>query len=151
MSVEPVNNSYHWKDLKVGMSESFKKTITQQDMDYFLGFTGDKSLMHIDKEFALSQGATDIVVYGALTGSLLSTLVGVYLPGKYNISQSYQMNFISPVYIDDELLIEGRVVEINENVGQIVIKANIYALRDKKIKVLRGRIETGLGGEDILK
>ena len=80
-----------------------------------------------------SKGFSDRVVYGMLTSSFFSTLVGVYLPGKYCILQSIDIKFSKPVYIDDILTITGKVSYINEAYKQLEIKAVIINQDNKKV------------------
>ena len=67
-----------------------------------------------------------------LTSSFFSTLVGVYLPGKYCILQGVDIQFSKPVYIDDILTITGKVSYINEAYKQLEIKAVIINQDNKK-------------------
>lgn len=46
-------NRYTITDLKPGMIESFKVTITQEIQDNFRNMTGDINPMHIDREYVL--------------------------------------------------------------------------------------------------
>jgi 3-hydroxybutyryl-CoA dehydratase len=102
-------------------------------MNKFLDISNDINPLHIDKNYAKQKGFKDRVVYGMLTSSFYSTLVGVYLPGKYCILQGIDIQFSKPVYIDDELRISGKVSYINEAYKQIEIKATIINQENKKV------------------
>lgn len=45
-------NGYDLEDLRVGMSASFSKTITEADLVLFVGVSGDNNAMHVNEEFA---------------------------------------------------------------------------------------------------
>ena len=45
-------NGYDVEDLRVGMSASFSKTITEADLVLFAGVSGDNNAMHVNEEFA---------------------------------------------------------------------------------------------------
>ncbi|MBQ9091319.1 MAG: hypothetical protein IJY52_03500, partial [Anaerotignum sp.] len=60
----------------------------------FLAITGDINPLHNDQEFAQKQGHPDKVAFGMLTASFLSTLAGVYLPGRY---REYSASSPSPI------------------------------------------------------
>ena len=98
--------------------------------------------MHTDAEYSKSKGFSDRVVYGMLTASFFSTLVGVYLPGKYCILQGVDIQFSKPVYIDDILTITGKVSSINESYKQLEIKAVI--INQDNIKVSKSTIRVGV-------
>ena len=85
------------------------------------------------------------VVYGLLTSSFYSTLVGVHLPGKHCILQGIDIQFSKPVYIDDILKISGKVSYINEAYKQIEVKAVITNQENKKVS--KATIKVGVMDE----
>ena len=126
-------NSYKFVDINVGLEESFSVRVNSEKLDKFLKISGDINPLHTDAEYSKSKGFSDRVVYGMLTSSFFSTLVGVYLPGKYCILQSVNIQFSKPVYIDDILTITGKVSYINEAYKQLEIKAVIINQDNKKV------------------
>jgi 3-hydroxybutyryl-CoA dehydratase len=138
-------NEYKFSDIKVGLTESFNTKINSSMLDKFLDISNDINPLHIDKDYAKAKGFPDRVVYGLLTSSFYSTLVGVYLPGKYCILQGIDIQFSKPVYIDDKLNISGKVSYINEAYKQIEIKA-IITNQDNK-KVSKATIKVGVMDE----
>lgn len=132
-------NNYKFEDLSVGMSESFKVTITQEMLDSFKGITGDINPLHNDESFAVSKGHPGRVAYGMLTASFLSTLAGVYIPGERSLIQQVETKFSSPVYIGDELTVKGEIVELVESVQRLELKVTITNQSGKK--VLRGKMQ----------
>lgn len=103
-------NKYTISDLAVGLKESFEVTIDESIMDKFLDISNDTNPLHIDSQYAVSKGFRAKVVYGLLTSSYYSTLVGVHIPGKYCILQGIDIQFSRPVYIGDTLRVSGEVV-----------------------------------------
>ena len=134
-------NTYRFQDLEVGLSESFECKITEEMMCNFLQITGDNNPLHNEEEFAIAHGFESRVVYGMLTASLISTLGGVYLPGKYCLIQQVETKFTAPVYIGDVLNVTGSIKELNESVRQAVIKVEIKNQKGKK--VVRGNLYVG--------
>ena len=135
-------NRYKFVDIYLGLEETFKVVITPEKIDKFLEISGDLNPLHVDSEYSKSKGFADRVVHGMLTSSFLSTLVGVYLPGKYCILQGVEIQFSKPVYINDILTITGKVNYINEAYKQIEIKAMIT--NQKNNKVLKAKILAGV-------
>ena len=74
-------NTYMYKDIYVGQVEEFVFDITKEKMKQFLNITEDTNPLHNDIVYANEKGYKDVVVYGLLTTSALSTLAGVCLPG----------------------------------------------------------------------
>jgi len=132
-----------FEDIGLDTEKSFEFIISDLEKQKFLEITGDINPLHNDKSFAQKQGFADEVVYGMLTASYLSTFAGVYLPGKYSIIHSVEINFVKPVVLNDSpLKITGKVVAKDERFGQITIKYNITN-RDGE-KVCRGIMKVGL-------
>jgi 3-hydroxybutyryl-CoA dehydratase len=135
-------NEYRFSDLYVGVSYEFEVTLSTQMMESFKILSGDENPLHTDKEFALSHGYEDCVVYGMLTASFYSTLVGMFLPGKYALLQGVDANFISPVFIGDKLSVYGEITSIHNVFRQIEIRANIKNHLEKKVS--KAKIKCGI-------
>ncbi|MFT5759374.1 MAG: 3-hydroxybutyryl-CoA dehydratase [Alteromonadaceae bacterium] len=138
-------NSYKFEDIKVGLEEEFSVKVDSEKLNKFLEISGDINPLHVDSEYSKSKGFIDRVVYGMLTSSFYSTLVGVYLPGKYCILQGIDIQFSKPVYINDTLKLSGKVSYINEAYKQIEIKAMITNQDNKKVS--KATIKVGLMDE----
>ena len=138
-------NSYKFVDINVGLEKSISVRVNSEKQDKFLKISGDINPLHTDAEYSKSKGFSDRVVYGMLTSSFFSTLVGVYLPGKYCILQGVDIQFSRPAYIDDILTITGKVSYINEAYKQLEIKAVIINQDNKKVS--KATIKVGVMDE----
>jgi 3-hydroxybutyryl-CoA dehydratase len=139
--------TYTMAELTEGQSFSFTRTITQADIDAFIALTGDISPLHVEDEFAQSRGFERHVVHGLLVGSLLSTMVGVYLPGRNALLQCVNLKFLQPVYVDDTLKIQVQIDQISKSTNVIVLQALIENSRSGAI-VARGKLQVGLTREN---
>ena len=135
-------NVYTYNDILVGQEESFDVTITQEMMEKFRDITGDINPLHNEIEYAESQGYSGRVVYGMLTASFLSTLAGVYMPGKYSLIHTTETEFVKPVFIGDTLTIKGVVKEKDDNFRLIWLK--VVIANQKGEKVCRAKMRIGL-------
>ena len=135
-------NQYKFTEVKIGLQESFSVTVDSSKLDYFLNITSDINPLHIDDSYAKSKGFDNRVVYGMLTASFYSTLIGVFLPGKYCILQGIDIQFNKPVYSGDNLTISGMVTYINDAYKQLEIKASIINQDHKKVS--KALIKVGL-------
>jgi len=135
-------NTYTWDEIKIGMTESFEVTVTEEMLDSFKSITGDVNPLHNDEDFAKGKGHPGRVAYGMLTASFLSTLAGVYMPGERSLIQQVAIKFAKPVYIGDKLTVTGEVVELNDTVQRIELKVTIVNHENKK--VLRGQMTIGV-------
>ena len=126
-------NEYTYEEIEIGHKESFTITVTDEMMASFRGITGDVNPLHNDGEYARSQGHPGRVAFGMLTGSFLSTLAGVYLPGKRSLIHEVKIKFAKPVYIGDSLTVEGIVEEKNDTYSLLMIKATIRNQNGEKV------------------
>lgn len=138
-------NTYSLNDIELGLEESFSIKVTNEKMEDFLRISGDNNPLHNDFEYAKSKGFQDRLVYGMLTSSFFSTLVGEYLPGKYCILHGIDIQFFNPVYIDNILTISGKVNYINEAYKQLEIKAVI--INQDNTKISKATIKVGVMDE----
>jgi len=135
-------NEYKYEDIYTGQKESFKATVTEEMFACFCSITGDSNPLHGDGEYAESLGYSGRVAYGMLTASFLSTLAGVYLPGKYSLIHEVSLKLTAPVYIGDELMFEGEVIEKNDLFNLITLK--VTSINQSGEKVLRGNMKIGV-------
>lgn len=135
-------NEYKISDISVGMQEKFSVTVTEKMMKSFLDITGDENPLHVSDEFAKEQGFSGRVVYGMLTASLISTLGGCYLPGKYCLIQGVDVKFAKPVFIGDTLEVIGEVSKVDFDLRYLEIKVTVRNQNNKK--VLRGILKAGV-------
>lgn len=114
---------YNFEDIEIGTTESFKSAITEEQMELFATLSGDLNPMHVDANYAKMGGYKDRLVYGMLASSFYSTLVGMYLPGEKCLLNKCDVDYRKPVYIGDELVITGEVIDKRAATRRIKIKA----------------------------
>jgi acyl dehydratase len=135
---------YSWSDLHIGLSHGFDAAFSSQDASTFAALSGDTNPLHVDTDYALKAGFPGPVIFGMLTSSLYSRLVGVYLPGKFALLQGMDINFISPCYAGDLLHVAGEVVFLSDAFRRLEIKASIR--KDDGPLVSKALIRVGLHG-----
>ncbi|MBR2530994.1 MAG: MaoC family dehydratase [Lachnospiraceae bacterium] len=135
-------NDLSYEEIEVGHKESFSVTVTEEMMDKFLAITGDVNPLHNDEDYARSAGHPGRVVYGMLSASLLSTLAGVYLPGKRSLIHEVKIKFAKPVYIGDTLTVEGTVEEKHDVYSLLVLKVTVR--NQSGDKVCRAKMQVGV-------
>lgn len=118
-------NEYTFNELKPGMKESFSRKIGVDEIEVFSKLTGDKNPLHLDEDYASSTQFKHPVVFGQLVNSYLSTLAGMYLPGKYSLILSIESYFKNPCFKGDEITIKGEITKIIENGNLVIIKTEI--------------------------
>ncbi len=90
-------NGYDVEDLRVGMSASFSKTITEADLVLFAGVSGDNNAMHVNEEFAAATPFGGRIAHGMLTASVISAAIANKMPGPGTIYLGQNLRFRAPV------------------------------------------------------
>ncbi len=136
-------NEYCFDEIPIGHVETFCVTVTQEMMAAFRDLTGDVNPLHTDLDFAQKYGGRkQCVNYGMLTAAFLSTLAGVYLPGKYSLIHSMKLEFPVAVFPGETLTVSGMVKEKDERFRTIRLAVTIRNGEGKK--VLRGEMSVGV-------
>ena len=127
-------NGYDIEDLRVGMSATFSKTITEADIVMFAGVSGDINAMHINEEFAATTAFKGRIAHGMLSASVISAAVANRLPGPGTIYLNQQLNFLAPVRPGDTVHATVTVREVGER-GRAVLDTICTV---KGVKVIDG-------------
>jgi acyl dehydratase len=91
------------EDFEVGQRASFTKTFTDEDVRRFIEITGDANPLHVDDAFAGETRFGRRILHGMLSASILSTMVGMHLPGTGAVYRSQTLRFLRPVHVGDTL------------------------------------------------
>jgi 3-hydroxybutyryl-CoA dehydratase len=137
-------NQYSFQEMSLGHGERFAVVVTEKMMDDFFSISGDLNPLHRDAAYARQNGFAGKVVYGLLAGSFYSTLVGVYLPGRYALLHGIEMAFHKPVYVGDALTVSGEVGFLNQAYRQMEIKAEIVNQNGERVS--KAKIKVGFHG-----
>ena len=108
------------KPLQIGQEASMKKTFFKDDVDKFAALTGDYSRLHTDAEFAGASVYGRPVVHGVLTASLISTVMGMQLPGEGTVFVEEKVRFLKPVFYGDTVTASVRFLSCREANTQYV-------------------------------
>ncbi len=123
MNSEPAD--YSFDQINIGQNATFEHTVSENDLHKFSEITGDYNPIHHDDIYAKKTMFGERIVQGLLTASFLSTLIGMFLPGKRSLYLSQEMKFVKPVYIGDTLTITGTVTEKEPDRNIVTVKTGI--------------------------
>jgi acyl dehydratase len=103
-----------YDELAIGQSASMVKKVTDNDVILFGHLTGDINPVHFDSEYAKNTRFKTRIAHGMLSGSLISAVLGMQLPGTGTIYINQSLNFCYPVYLDDTITVTVTVKEKKE-------------------------------------
>jgi len=134
-----------FQDISIGAVYQFPRKVTKEDVMSFAKLSGDYNPMHVDDLYAKKSKYGKNIVHGMLAASFFSTLVGMYCPGKKSLYLSQTIQFKSPIYYDDDLIIKGTVTGKNEATQIITLKTEI--IEEGKV-IISGEAKVQMIGEE---
>ena len=110
MTLLPFQTLY-FEDLRIGMTESYSKTVKSSDVIGFAELTGDRNPIHLSEHFAAKTPFKGRIAHGLYTASLISAVIGTRLPGPGAVYISQTLRFLAPVKIGETI---DAIVEVAE-------------------------------------
>lgn len=101
-------------EIEEGMTYSISKTIGESDIYNYAGIIGDFNPVHVNEEYAKTTRFGTRIAHGMLTGSFISTLVGMALSGADAIFLEQTLRFLKPVKIGDTIKASATVTEVRK-------------------------------------
>lgn len=124
--------------LTIGDQASMKKTFSATDITAFANVSGDFGKMHTDADFARQYGFGKPVIHGVLVGSLISSVMGMQLPGDGTILMDEQLRFMAPVYIGDTITATVTLTGIEEKKRWFIGELSGTCVNQDGITVVEG-------------
>jgi 3-hydroxybutyryl-CoA dehydratase len=113
--------TYFFEDMRVGMTGSFAKTISEADVETFAGVTGDFNPIHVNRDYAEKTIFKHRIAHGLLSAGLISSALGNRLPGPGAIYMSQTLNFIAPVAFEETVTATVTVKELRPEHHHVVM------------------------------
>lgn len=136
------NNSVEsLKGLKLGQTDTICKKITSKDLKGYISLLKSNNLIYSDMDYVKSVGFDNLIVPGPLIGGIISQQLGTRLPGRGTNWLKLNINFLKPIYVDEEIKSVVTIVRIRPEKDLINLKAICYdntnnIVVDSKILVL---------------
>ncbi len=116
-----------------GQRATFTKPIGGADVAQFAEITGDSNPLHVDEEFASRSRFGGRIAHGILTAGLISTVIGMQLPGPGGIYVSQTLNFLKPVRIGDTITAAAEVLSYDAARRRLRLKTTCVNQRDELV------------------
>ncbi len=115
-------HGYFIEDLKVGMTASMARTVTEADIVLFAGVSGDTNPIHLDQDYAATTLFKSRIAHGMLSAAYISAVFGTRLPGPGAVYMSQTLRFKAPVRVGDTVTARVEVTEIVPEKKRAVFK-----------------------------
>lgn len=102
-----------FENLKVGAKAGIKEIATTEKLQKYAEASSDYNEIHfiqqyVDQNFSKNRG---VFIHGLFAEGLISRLLGMHLPGSGTIILNQNIDYIAPIYVNDEI---EACVEIKE-------------------------------------
>ena len=126
-------NVFEYKDIHVGQKAEFSIVVTEEMVNKFAELTGDFNPLHTDEKYAGQTKFKGKLAHGMLAASFFSTLVGMYCPGEKNLYLSQNLQFKSPLRVNDPIKVAGEITQKVDSLKIISVKTTIYNEKDNSV------------------
>jgi acyl dehydratase len=126
--------------LQVGGERVIEYPLDRSIAEAFARLFGDRSPIHVDRDYARAQGYPDVVVHGAVLNGLLSHFIGMALPGRRALILSTELRFLRAVHPGDTVVCRGQITQRVESQHAIELRLGFVA-KERGIKVASGRAQ----------
>jgi 3-hydroxybutyryl-CoA dehydratase len=116
-----------------GQSASVTRTITALDVESFARLVGDFNTVHLDDAYAAGTRFGRRIAHGMLTAGLISTVLGMHLPGPGGIYVSQSLRFLKPVYIGDTITAIAEVVAYEPRRRRLTLRTACANQREETV------------------
>lgn len=104
------------RPVHVGLKASDKIVITEKMVQQFGEMCGDFNPIHFDEEYAKTTRFGRRIAHGMILGALFSRALNEHI-GAGGVYLSQTLKFTSPVYINDEIIIDLEIKHLREDRG----------------------------------
>ena len=123
------------KELQIGDSAEFTKTVTEGDVYLYAGVTGDLNPAHINQVASEKTMFKGRIAHGMLTAGFISAVLGTQLPGPGTIYMGQELSFLKPVHFGDTITAK---CEVSEIIKDKIVKLKTTATNQNGELVLDG-------------
>jgi 3-hydroxybutyryl-CoA dehydratase len=123
-------------EIEIGEKASFAKTITEVDIYFYGGVSGDFNPLHMNEEYAKKTKFGHRIAHGPISIALVATVFGTKLPGLGTLAREISAQFKAPVYIGDTITAQAEVLE--KDIEKNIVKLKFTCTNQKGIVVTEG-------------
>jgi acyl dehydratase len=124
---------FQFDEIQIGEKRKFTVKINDSLVNDFAKISGDYNPLHMDENHAKTTAFKHRICHGMLLASFFSRLVGMHLPGINSLYFSQTLDFESPCYIGDEVIVEGEVIDKSKATKIITIKTTCSNQSGKRL------------------
>ncbi len=128
------------RQFTLGETASHTKKISSADIEIFAAISGDHNPIHLNADYAARTRYQQRIAHGILTASLISTVIGMYLPGPGAIYLGQELKFLKPVFLDDTITASASVLNYDEEKKLLTLKTECHNQRGESVLAGEARV-----------
>jgi len=120
-------------ELEIGAEGQYCKTLSERDIALFGESSGDVNPVHFDEAYASGTLFEGRIAHGMWSAGLISTCIGIVLPGPGSIYLGQELKFRLPVRIGDKLTAIVTVKEKNQKRKTVLMECQVQNQHGKTV------------------
>ena len=120
-------------ELEIGAEGQYCKTLSERDIALFGETSGDVNPVHFDEAYASGTMFEGRIAHGMWSAGLISTCIGIVLPGPGSIYLGQELKFRLPVRIGDRLTAIVTVKEKNQKRKTVLMECRVQNQHGKTV------------------
>ncbi len=121
--------------LKVGDLFEISFRFSQDEVIAFAKLTGDANPIHLDPVFAAQTPFKKPIIHGMLSATIFSKILGMDFPGNGSIYLKQNLEFLRPMYVEQEYIAKVNIVSIDTNKQRAILSTQILDLQTQKTTI----------------
>jgi phosphate acetyltransferase len=138
--------NHPYDEIRVGQSAEIQRTLTRDDIALFGKVSGDLNPTHLDPQFARGSEAGEITGHSLWNSGLISSLLGNVLPGPGTVYRKQDLEFHSPVALDDTVTAR---ITVREKQDDHVVLFDCEVVNQRGETVMTGLAEVSAPTEKV--
>ena len=126
---------------------NISKSVKREQLLQYSEASGDNNPLHINDDFAKTTQFGGIIAHGMLTLAFVSELMVNTFGSDWLRSGCLKVRFKGAAYLGDELLVSGKVDQLESIEGDINLVCSVKVCKsEQNIEILNGTARLTLGG-----
>lgn len=130
--------------IDVGFTAEISVQVTEKMIQQFADMSGDHNPIHMNEEYASKTRFGRRIAHGMISGALISRALVDLLGGK-GIYLGQSLKFVNPVFIDDVVKVQLKVMGMRKEKGIATVETNV--VKENGDLVVKGEAVIMLGDD----
>ena len=137
-----INKKIHLSTIKIGQNiPHIKVKFEKKTYKQYNRLIREINPMHLSKLYVQRLGYNDVLVAGNFLFSFVPKWIIDWIDGNINALSNITIKFENPVYPNDEIVFNGKIVDIKDNNNKKVVNCEYQAEKINHERVMSGMVK----------